>query len=105
MNKELVKSRSSWECLIEDWSKSGLPQEEFCRQRGVSYGNFSKARGRLLKRGFGPPASRSGGKKPIKAEFAHFIPVSVEDSPSVAVPEIVIELPLGVVIRFRGFQP
>ena len=43
MNKELVKSRSSWECLIEDWSKSGLPQEEFCRQRGVSYGNFLKS--------------------------------------------------------------
>ncbi len=106
MNQILVKPSPNWESLIEDWSKSGLTQRDFCRKRGISHANFMKERGRLIKLGIGPksarvPATGISGQ----ADFVGFIPVTVEPPPATAaLPEIVVELPMGVVIRFRGVQ-
>lgn len=107
MNQASVKSSTAWEVLVEDWSSSGLSQKAFCDQRGVSFSNFMKERSRLIKLGVGPPSARVVAAKgsPTKS-FSQFIPVSVESPlpPPAATPEIVIELPLGVVIRFRGIR-
>jgi len=103
MNQALVKTNPNWKVLVEDWARSGLTQKDFCRKRGISHANFVKERGALIRRGVGPPSARVPADKSTQASFAQFIPVSVEPPPP-ALPEIVVELPMGVVIRFRGFQ-
>lgn len=103
MNQALVKSSPDWESLVEDWSRSGLTQREFCRKRGISHATFVKERGHLIKRGIGPRSAKVPARGSAQADFVGFIQASVEPPPA-AVPEIVVELPLGVVIRFRGVQ-
>lgn len=39
-------SPKSWEALCVDWLQSGLPQKDFCKQRGISYKVFVNWRGR-----------------------------------------------------------
>lgn len=92
MKNAIVKSRPDWAALNEKWARSGLPQKEFCRRQGVSYQMFLKQRRRY-----------TNGTHPTSAGFADFIPVCVE--PPRVSPEVIVELPMGVVIRFRGVQP
>lgn len=33
-------SFKAWEALSLEWSQSGLPQKEFCEQRGINYKTF-----------------------------------------------------------------
>ncbi len=107
MIQTVEKSIPNWEVLMVDWAQSGIPQKEFCRMRGVSYFTFAKERIRRRKRGDKLPSPPPGPKaKSQPAVLSKFVPVEVESSapPAKAEPEIVIELPLGVVIRFRGVQ-
>lgn len=44
MKHAIVKSRPDWAALNEQWTRSGLPQKEFCRRQDVPYQAFLKAR-------------------------------------------------------------
>lgn len=96
MNHALVKSRHNWAALNEQWTRSGLPQKEFCRQRGVSYHSFLKERQRIER--------ASPDVEHPASSFAEFIPVNIAPTAQAAIPEIVVELPMGVTIRIRGLQ-
>jgi hypothetical protein len=95
MKNAIVKSRPDWAALNEQWIRSGLRQKEFCRRQGVSYNSFLKERRRFIQAGPTEIAAPSS--------FAEFIPVSFDPAPQ-TLPEIVVELPMGVTIRFRGLQ-
>ncbi len=95
MKHAIVKQRPDWAALNEKWIRSGLSQKEFCRRQGVPYQAFIKAR-----RGFLQASSVTVDQ--AQHGFGDFIPVSIE--PPRVTPEIVVELPMGVTIRFRGVQ-
>lgn len=95
MKHAIVKSHPNWATLIKRWAGSGLSQKEFCRREGIYYRNFLKAR-----RCYTDEVSIKDSKADSLTDF---IPVSIE--PPQAAPEIEVELPMGVVIRFRGVQP
>jgi hypothetical protein len=97
MKHAIVKSSPDWAALNEKWINSGLPQKEFCRNHGVPYKAFLKERRHYIQ------TSASAINEPASG-FAEFIPVSVEAPSRAATPEIVVELPMGVTIRFRGMQ-
>lgn len=94
MKNAIVKTRYDWMALNDEWTRSGLTQKEFCRDRAVPYYGFVKARKGFLR-------AAAPQRKPAR-ELAEFIPVSIE--PPRDVPEIVVELPMGVTIRFRGVR-
>ena len=95
MKHEIVKAHPDWAALNEQWTRSGLAQKEFCRRQGVSYQAFLKARREYIR-------SEAAAVDGVESEFAPFIPVNIATpQPS---PEIVVELPMGVTIRFRGVR-
>lgn len=95
MKHEIVKAHPDWEALNEQWTRSGLAQKEFCRRQGVSYQAFLKARREYIR-------AEAAVVGEAESEFAQFIPVNIE--PPKPSPEIVVELPMGVTIRFRGVR-
>lgn len=95
MKHEIVKAHPDWAALNKQWTRSGLAQKEFCRRQGVSYQAFLKARREYIR----ADMADVGGDE---SEFAQFIPVNIE--PPQPSPEIVVELPMGVTIRFRGVR-
>ena len=109
---ELVVREPDWQKLTLEWEKSGLNQREFCRNRNVSYYAFSYHRGRLLNQGHGVSKQKGGPpKRKVVDAGHHFIPVSVEtEEPKTVVrkaavspmSEVEVQLPFGVVLRFRG---
>lgn len=117
MNKLMVRGEPNWPLLLKEWERSGLSQEKFCEQRGLSYFTFCSRRRRALalerKRENSHPAQAS-------CEVG-FIPVTVDeeesrpklargyaekpnapDAPGGGPAEVEVELPFGVVLRFRG---
>lgn len=40
VNSAKDSSFKAWEALSLEWSQSGLPQKEFCEQRGINYKTF-----------------------------------------------------------------
>ncbi len=98
-----------WQCLSKEWERSGLSQKQFCEDRGISYIAFCYQRGELKK--------RERQKSPLHPSLAQaetvgqFIPVSIETEEPKAVvkrpevsptPEVEVQLPFGIVLRFRG---
>lgn len=105
-----------WEKASRQWEGSGQSQREFCRQRGYSYSRFKVARGKLGHcKPKGQKARRTQSRSaevPITQDVSGFLPLSVEH-PAPAVEksvggheaEIEVELPFGVILRFRGMCP
>lgn len=99
-----------WAKLSKEWEISGLRQRDFCELAGVSYTAFMHKRGLLRK------AERQAARLfPVltdRKQASDFIPVSVEPeesertvpqtATSSSSPDLVVELPFGVVLRFRG---
>jgi hypothetical protein len=96
MKHAIVKSRPDWATLNEQWARSGLSKKEFCRQQSLPYQTFLKGCRRCIQVGTAAIENETG--------FAEFIPVNIAPAPRAATPEIVVELPMGVTIRFRGVQ-
>ncbi len=46
VNSAKDSSFKAWEALSLEWSQSGLPQKEFCEQRGINYKTFANWRSR-----------------------------------------------------------
>ena len=95
-----------WEKVSREWERSGQNQREFCRQRGYSYSRFKTSRGKLGH--CRPRARRTRKVEDGSPGSLSFLPVSVEpsgDERRVAhqqTQEVEVELPFGVVLRFRG---
>jgi len=113
MKSSISEPRADWPELIEEWGRSGLTQKEFCERKGVSYGAFCSQRSRRNRRR--AEIKKAGRKNGVAEKMAEFIPVEVEPSkpqPEVSVvkthsknsvrPEIEVELPFGVTLRFHG---
>ena len=107
-----VSSGLDWTSLSDEWEQSGLSQKKFCERHGISYHIFRRHRGIVRKR-----ESKSVKLHTDKTNGSSFLPVTVEideadtrpihsnversvsDAPSA---EVEVELPFGVVLRFRG---
>lgn len=46
VNSVKDSSFKAWEALSLEWSQSGLPQKDFCEQRGINYKTFANWRSR-----------------------------------------------------------
>ncbi len=111
-----VKTAAEMFPLVERWQKSGLTQKEFSQQHGVSEHVFYYWVSRYRNALSIAPLSNSGPvahSKPVAntETAAGFIRLSspVEAVPPAARGEAqattVVELPSGVVLRFRGLVP
>ena len=95
-------TESGWGRLTEEWERSGLSQKKFCERKGLSYWAFCKQRSRR----------RRKRDSETRAEKPSFLPVSIEtevpDSPTrvrqAVLQELEVELPFGVVLRFKGLS-
>jgi hypothetical protein len=107
---------SKWESIFKIFSESGLNRKEFCVQENLSYSAFSsfvtrqnkKKKGFLDSRVTSTPKARLGRKESTR----NFIELDlgsgqdrslpgIQQNPQ---PELIIELPLGVTLKFRGLQ-
>ena len=106
--KKLVAAKGpDWPRIFEEWKQSGLSQPKFCEKKGLSYTLFCHRRVELNKR-----ERQAARLYPAQKKVGQFIPVTVEAKaeepktvsrePNSPAPEIVVELPFGVVLRFRG---
>lgn len=46
--RRIHRSPEQWQALLDQYEASGLSQQAFCQQTGLSYGTFSRWRRRLL---------------------------------------------------------
>ncbi len=115
MSDLMMSGMPDWIEVSKKWKKSGQNQPDFCRDRGYSYSQFKNGRAKL---GLCRPKRKSRGSKVTKACTAlkpsavSFLPVTVEDAsppsrqaeymPENLNAEVEVELPFGVVLRFRG---
>jgi hypothetical protein len=84
----------AWLELFKAWEQSGVAQQAFCKERGVSYYQFRSVRTRLTKRGLigsQRPEPLLGGKANC------FIPLSEASQPKASMIEL--ELPQGIILR------
>ena len=82
--------RSDWQSVVERFRGSGLSQKRFCETEGVALSTFSY----WMKKA--AANTESGSARFVELDFLSAVPLA--ESP----PELVVELPLGVVLRFRG---
>lgn len=118
MSKLMVRGEPNWALLLEEWERSGLSQKKFCEQQGVSYFNFCKRRSRMQAQDrkhtkvHSVQAAQEVGFIPVTVEMENSTPqpfrLSTQEGPNApsapgnASAEVEVELPFGVVLRFRG---
>lgn len=112
MRRAATRSDEEWDQIMRRFDKSGLLQREFCELEGIPRSTFSKRHSRRAKRKRRTTTTR--GISPTTAEAENptsFIPLEVvrpsarQTPPSKLrgdSPELVVELPMGIVLRFRG---
>lgn len=84
--------RSDWQGVVERFRGSGLTQKRFCEKEGISPSTFSY---RMRK---AAANTESGSARFVELGFLSTEPqVDIEKSA-----DLVVELPMGVVLRFRG---
>lgn len=87
------QSEAQWKRTFEKYDRSGLTQEQFCDQEGVALATFATWRRKLH-------AAK------LATIPAGFLEVCIPDqAPARAqdfAGELVVELPYGVTLRFRG---
>ena len=104
------KTEFEWSEVFARQEASGLAQERFCESEAISYYAFRNAKHRASRRARGLPATRAKQKPlvPRNAHPAEFIPVELvsDFEPSLAPekPDLTVELPYGVVLRFHGLD-
>lgn len=90
------RSSQDWPSLLREFSESGLSQKLFCEQKRVSLSSF----GYWLKKSRGNGSGDNGRTR-------NFIELDLAGEPAadrtlVNDGEVIVELPLGVVLRIRG---
>ena len=93
------RSESQWRAILNKYERSGLSQDQFCKREGLPLTTFGLWRRKL----------RAASLAPQPASFIEVcIPENVEVTDvqvSQAKPDLVVELPYGVVLRFHGVKP
>ena len=90
-------SESQWRRIFDQFDRSGLTQEAFCHREDLAHATFANWRRKL----------RAAGLAPIQGGF---VELCIPGKPRAAEPlrnpdgELVVELPFGVVLRFRGVR-
>lgn len=91
------RSTVDWPAVLERFSSSGLSQKAFCEQNGISISTFNywmkKRRGGYRT---GELTDETGSKF-VELEFIPGLQRAMNGAQ-----DLVVELPLGVVLRFRG---
>ena len=95
------RTESQWRAIFNRYDRSGLSQEQFCKREGLSLTTFAMWRRKIR------AASSSLATQP-----SSFVEVCIPDSVKVTEvqvpdvrPDLVVELPYGVVLRFHGVKP
>ena len=92
------QSTAQWRKIFDKFNRSGMTQESFCQGEGLSRSTFCRWQRKL-------EASSLATRPPTFVEVC--LPSQSEpDRVSLNEPagEVVVELPFGVVLRFRGFK-
>ena len=89
-----------WDEMIAEFKASGLTQKRFCADKPFSASTFSEKRKRAAESGT-LSNTGDGDATASDEEPARFIRVDEPTAPPTP-PEIVIELPHGIVIRISG---
>ena len=98
-----MKAEAEWLELFTEYESSGLPQKDYCKQKGVSYWKFCQQRSNLVKRGLlkamRPATVKT--KKPAKTMRSQpFLPIQIVEMPQVKLPVMIeIQLPHGIILR------
>lgn len=90
----MKRSSRDWPSLLKEFSESGLSQKAFCELKQVSPNTL----GYWLKKSRGNGRAARARRNFIELDLAA---MSQEDRSRGSEGEIVVELPLGVVIRVR----
>lgn len=89
------RTPEQWQKLMEQFESSGKTQEQFCQSRGIALATFTMWRRKLKATALAPTAPAFVQVHlPQNAEV-----LPLESSEPV---DLVVELPYGVVLRFRG---
>lgn len=89
------RTPDQWQKLMEQFDSSGKTREQFCHSKGIALATFAMWRRKLRATALvaAPPAFVQV-ELPREAEF-----ISAESHEP---PDLVVELPYGVILRFRG---
>lgn len=87
-------TEGEWKNLLEKFERCGLTREQFCEQHDLALATFSLWRRKLRSEVL-----------PIPATFVELaIPSQPSEVDATHPGELVVELPYGVVLRFRGMR-
>lgn len=90
------RSTTNWPALLEEFASSGCSQKEFCSKKGLSLSTFCYWMKKTKKaRAEGSETSPRFVQLDVVPDLAHRL-VNGYDG------ELVVQLPLGVSLRFRG---
>lgn len=92
VTEDRKEKRKIWEQHLEQWSRSGIRQAEYCRRHGLSTKSFTYWKGRLRDLGISNPARRQ--KTPVR-----FVPVEVQPETQIAG-----DISSGLVLNKDGYQ-
>ena len=112
------RTAGEWETLFAQQKESGLTQKQFCEREEISHYAFNSARRRasMRARGLTPSSPRrrkestSATVEATRPDGTHlncgqFIPVELvsnEGPPVSEKPDLTVELPYGITLRFHG---
>lgn len=98
-----MKTEAEWLSLFAECESSGLPQEIFCKQNGISYWKFCQQRSGLVKRGLLKAARPIAVKQKQPTQVIKsqpFIPIQIAKAPQTELTRMIeIQLPHGIVLR------
>lgn len=89
-------STVDWPAILDRFNESGVSQTLFCEQNGISLSSFN----------YWMKKRRDGGGQNGKVAEPRFVELEFTSSSTKRLDagkdDLVVELPLGVVLRFRG---
>lgn len=92
------RSATQWRETFDKFDRSGMTQENFCQREGLARATFYQWRRKL----------RDSSLTTLPGTFVEVcLPSQSEPdqaSRNALAEELVVELPFGVVLRFRGFK-
>ncbi len=89
------RTETQWKRTFEKYDRSGLTQEQFCEREGLALATFATRRRKL----------HAAKLAPVPAGFVEVcIPDQAPPAAQDFAGELVVELPYGVILRFRGMR-
>ena len=102
MSNRRRRTESEWRGLLSSFEQSGMTRDRFCRQESLSLSTFESWRSKMR-------STPTSAPKPLPARFVEICLPPAEESATARsasteaqIPEVVVELPFGVTLRFRG---